>query len=190
MLNAISSAKNELIPPAEYSVQTYYDEIVARAYARYQDTLRKNDGLDFDDLLMETAKLLRNDPFTREKYRNRYRYLLVDEFQDTNMAQYVILQLLAQDHHSLYVVADEDQSIYSWRGADYATSSDCARIFLKCSNTCWSENYRSTQVIWMARRPSSRPIPIAPPNTHAQTRRRSSSSTKLSTNKRKPTHRP
>lgn len=147
LLNAISSAKNELIPPTAYPVQTYYDEIVARAYARYQDTLRKNDGLDFDDLLMETAKLLRSDDLVRDKYRGRYRYLLVDEFQDTNMAQYVILHLLAQEHHSLYVVADEDQSIYSWRGADYRNIQRLRTDFPELQQHLLEENYRSTQII-------------------------------------------
>ncbi len=147
LLNAISSAKNELIPPSSYPVQTYYDEIVARAYARYQDTLRKNDGLDFDDLLMETAKLLREDSSVRDKYRGRYRYLLVDEFQDTNMAQYIILQLLAQEHRSLYVVADEDQSIYSWRGADYRNIQRLRADFPELRQYLLEENYRSTQVI-------------------------------------------
>lgn len=147
LLNAISAAKNELIPPNAYLVQTYYDEVVARAYTRYQETLRKNDGLDFDDLLMETAKLLRHDDLVRDKYRARYRYLLVDEFQDTNMAQYVILQLLAQEHRSLYVVADEDQSIYSWRGADYRNIQRLRTDFPELQQHLLEENYRSTQVI-------------------------------------------
>ncbi|MEJ5310210.1 MAG: UvrD-helicase domain-containing protein [Anaerolineae bacterium] len=147
LLNAISAAKNELIAPGAYPVQTYYDEVVKRAYLRYQDTLRKNDGLDFDDLLMETAKLLQNDDVVRDKYRGRYRYLLVDEFQDTNMAQYVILHLLAQEHRSLYVVADEDQSIYSWRGADYRNIQRLRNDFPELQQFLLEENYRSTQVI-------------------------------------------
>ena len=147
LLNAVSSAKNELIPPTEYPVQTYYDEIVARAYANYQDALRKNNGLDFDDLLMETAKLFRSDPLTLEKYRNRYRYVLVDEFQDTNMAQYVIIHHLAREHRSLYVVADEDQSIYSWRGADYRNIQRLRENYPELQQYLLEENYRSTQVI-------------------------------------------
>ena len=147
LLNAVSSAKNELIPPTDFPVQTYYDEIVARAYARYQETLRKNDGLDFDDLLMETAKLFRNDPITLAKYRNRYQYVLVDEFQDTNMAQYVIVHLLTQEHRNLYVVADEDQSIYSWRGADYRNIQRLRKNYPELEQHLLEENYRSTQVI-------------------------------------------
>ena len=147
LLNAISSAKNELIPPADLPTPTYYDEIVARAYARYQETLRQNNGLDFDDLLMETAKLLRDQPLVLEKYRDRYQHILVDEFQDTNMAQYVILRLLAKEHRSLYAVADEDQSIYSWRGADYRNIQRLRKDFPELETLLLEENYRSTQVI-------------------------------------------
>ncbi|MBN1874086.1 MAG: UvrD-helicase domain-containing protein, partial [Anaerolineae bacterium] len=147
LLNAISSAKNELIAPVDYPIQTYYDEIVARAYARYQETLRSSNGLDFDDLLMETAKLLRSNDPVREKYTRRYRYILVDEFQDTNMAQYVILRLLGQDNRNIYVVADEDQSIYSWRGADYRNIRRLRDDFPELREYLLEENYRSTQVI-------------------------------------------
>lgn len=152
LLNAISSAKNELLSPADYPVHTYYDEIVARAYARYQETLRKNDGLDFDDLLMVTAELLRDHPEVLQRYRERFRHLLVDEFQDTNVAQYVILRLLAQEHRNLYVVADEDQSIYSWRGADYRNIQRLRQDFPELLQFLLEENYRSTQVILDAAR--------------------------------------
>ena len=161
LLNAISAAKNELIPPGAYPVQTYYDEVVKRAYLRYQDTLRKNDGLDFDDLLMETARLLQNDDLVRDKYRGRYRYLLVDEFQDTNMAQYVILQILAQEHRSLYVVADEDQSIYSWRGADYRNIQRLRTDFPELQQFLLEENYRSSITS-----PPTRPWPGPPSPPH------------------------
>jgi len=171
LLSAVSAAKNELIPPDAYPVQTYYDEIVARAYARYQDTLRKNDGLDFDDLLMETAKLLHNDPDIRDKYQRRYRYLLVDEFQDTNMAQYIILQLLAQEHRSLYVVADEDQSIYSWRGADYRKIQRLRQDFPELRQYLLEENYRSTQTILDAAQAVIAPNPDRTPK-HLFTQKR------------------
>ncbi len=147
ILNAISNAKNELIPPTQYPVKTYYDEIVARAYARYQETLRKNSGVDFDDLLTETVRLLRDNPETLERYRDRYHYLLVDEFQDTNMAQYLILKLLAEKHRSLYAVADEDQSIYSWRGADYRNIQRLHQDFPEIKKVLLEENYRSTQPV-------------------------------------------
>jgi len=147
LLNAVSSAKNELIAPVDYPVETYYDEIVARAYERYQNTLRQNDGLDFDDLLMETAKLFRSNVAVLQRYRERYQYMLVDEFQDTNMAQYTMLRLLAKEHQSLYVVADEDQSIYSWRGADYRNIQRLREDFPTVQQYLLEENYRSTQVI-------------------------------------------
>jgi len=147
LLNAISSAKNELLTPETYPTRTYYDEIVARAYAAYQDGLRKNDGLDFDDLLMETARMLQTDDAVRDRYRERFRYVLVDEFQDTNIAQYVILTQIAQGHQNLYVVADEDQSIYSWRGADYRNISRLREDFPELRTYLLEENYRSTQII-------------------------------------------
>ena len=147
LLNAVSSAKNELILPADYPVRTYHDEIVARAYGRYQQTLRRNDGLDFDDLLMETARMLQTNPIAVRQYRDRFQHILVDEFQDTNIAQYVILKQLAAEHHSLYVVADEDQSIYSWRGADYRNIVRLREDFPELLEFLLEENYRSTQVI-------------------------------------------
>ena len=147
LLNAVSSAKNELLTPEHYPVRTYYDEIVARAYVSYQEGLRKNDGLDFDDLLMVTAQLFQTDEMIRDRYRDRFRYVLVDEFQDTNVAQYVILKQLALGHQSLYVVADEDQSIYSWRGADYRNIIRLRKDFPELQEFLLEENYRSTQVI-------------------------------------------
>jgi DNA helicase-2/ATP-dependent DNA helicase PcrA len=163
LLNAVSSAKNELVPPTEYPIQTYYDEIVARAYEHYQNTLRQNDGLDFDDLLMKTATLFQDDSMVLEKYRRRYRHMLVDEFQDTNMAQYVILKLLAQEHRHLYVVADEDQSIYSWRGADYRNILRLREDFPELEQYLLEENYRSTQVILNAAKAVIAPNPDRTP---------------------------
>ena len=147
LLSAVSSAKNELIPPEEYPIHSYYDEIVARAYVRYQTLLRDNAGLDFDDLLVEPVRLFQLNPDILDKYRQRYRYLLVDEFQDTNIAQYVLLRLLAKEHRSLFVVADEDQSIYSWRGADYRNIRRLRTDFPELQEILLEENYRSTQVI-------------------------------------------
>jgi len=131
LLNAVSSAK----------------EIVARVYEQYQEVLRRNGGLDFDDLLMETAMLFQSEPSVLTYYRERFEHVLVDEFQDTNMAQYVILRLLAREHRSLYVVADEDQSIYSWRGADYRNISRLRQDFPELQEFLLEQNYRSTQVI-------------------------------------------
>jgi DNA helicase-2/ATP-dependent DNA helicase PcrA len=147
LLNAISAAKNELLLPTDYPVRTYYDEIVVRVYTQYQQTLRKNDGLDFDDLLMETARMLQSNPVLVRQYRDRFQHILVDEFQDTNVAQYVILKQLAAEHRSLYVVADEDQSIYSWRGADYRNIVRLRQDFPELLEFLLEENYRSTQII-------------------------------------------
>ncbi|MDF1513047.1 MAG: UvrD-helicase domain-containing protein [Anaerolineae bacterium] len=147
MLSAVSMAKNELLTPEQYPVHSYYDEIVIRAYRLYQDILRKNNGLDFDDLLMKTAFLFQNNHNVLHEYRERYQHILVDEFQDTNMAQYVILKTLAQAHRSLFVVADEDQSIYSWRGADYRNIVRLREDFIELQEFLLEENYRSTQII-------------------------------------------
>jgi DNA helicase-2/ATP-dependent DNA helicase PcrA len=147
LLNAVSMAKNELLTPNEFPVGTYYDEIVVRAYKQYQLTLQKNNGLDFDDLLMKTAELFGQNPEILATYRDRFQYILVDEFQDTNVAQYVILKMLAQEHRSLFVVADEDQSIYSWRGADYRNIVRLRKDFAQLQEFLLEENYRSTQVI-------------------------------------------
>lgn len=147
LLNAVSRAKNELVLPADYPRRTYYDELVARAYARYQERLRQSSGLDFDDLLLETVRLFRADAETLEKYRRRFRAVLVDEFQDTNIAQYTLLRLLTQEHRHLYAVADEDQSIYSWRGADYRNIQRLREDFPELRQILLEENYRSTQII-------------------------------------------
>ncbi len=147
LLATISRAKNELIAPDDYPIRTYYDEIVVRAYRRYEEALRSSNALDFDDLLMETVSLFRHAPEVLERYRERYRHILVDEFQDTNMAQYVLLRLLAQEHRSLFVVADEDQSIYSWRGADYRNIRRLRQDFPELREVLLEENYRSTQII-------------------------------------------
>lgn len=147
LLNAVSQAKNELLSPEQFPIRTYYDEIVARAYVRYQAALRGSNALDFDDLLVEPVRLFRADAEVLEKYRRRCRYILVDEFQDTNLAQYVLLRLLTQEHRSLYAVADEDQSIYSWRGADYRNIRRLREDYPQLTQILLTENYRSTQVI-------------------------------------------
>ncbi len=104
----ISRAKNELIPPEAYAADSYYGEIIKRIYERYQALLAANDGLDFDDLLMVTASMFSRNPDVLRKYQERYLHILVDEFQDTNQAQYVLLRQLSGRHHNLFCVADED----------------------------------------------------------------------------------
>ena len=119
LLSRISNAKNELIHPAEFNADTYFNEIAARVYASYQELLTENNALDFDDLLMGVADLFLHQAEVLARYQQHYQHILVDEFQDTNMAQYTLLRQLAQVHHNLYVVGDPDQSVYRWRGADY-----------------------------------------------------------------------
>ena len=144
---AISRAKNELIPPEAYQPDSYFGEIVRRVYEQYQQRLRASNGLDFDDLLMETVRLFREHPEVLARYQERYLHILVDEFQDTNMAQYILLRQLAARHRNLFVVADEDQSIYRWRGADYRNIARLREDYPDLATYLLEQNYRSTQTI-------------------------------------------
>ncbi|MCX7838760.1 MAG: UvrD-helicase domain-containing protein, partial [Anaerolineae bacterium] len=147
VLNVISKAKNELIAPEEYTPPSYWHEAVARVYKRYQQLLLENNAADFDDLIMRTVQLFRENPDVLERYQNRYRYLHVDEFQDTNVAQYVLMKLLANKHQNLFCVGDEDQSVYSWRGADYRNVLRFSKDFPNAQVKLLEQNYRSTQTI-------------------------------------------
>ena len=147
VLGAISRAKNELIFPEEYPVQTYRDEVVKRVYKRYQELLKQNNAVDFDDLLLWTAHLLSEFPAVREKYAKRFRHVLVDEFQDTNFAQYVLLKHLASVHGNIFCVGDPDQSIYRWRGADYRNVQRFEQDFPEAQVILLEQNYRSRQTI-------------------------------------------
>ncbi len=149
---AISRAKNELIPPEVYSTDSYYGEVVKRIYERYQALLAANSGLDFDDLLMVTAYTFERNPDVLAKYQERYRHILVDEFQDTNQAQYMLLLQLSGRHHNLFCVADEDQSIYAWRGADYRNIRRLRDDHPDLVTVLLEQNYRSTQTILDAAR--------------------------------------
>ncbi len=144
---AISRAKNELLPPEQFPIHSYRDEIYQRIYEAYQKALRANQGVDFDDLLMLTVQLLREHPDVREAYQRRWQHLLVDEFQDTNMAQYEIVRLLAGPEQSVFVVGDEDQSIYAFRGADFRNVMRFREDFPNARVILLEENYRSTPVI-------------------------------------------
>jgi len=144
---AISRAKNELIPPEAYTTGTYYGEVVKRVYERYQTLLATNNGLDFDDLLMVTVQLFDRNPDVLAKYQERYRHILVDEFQDTNQAQYTLLKQLSGQHRNLFCVADEDQSIYLWRGADYRNIRRLRDDHPDLVTILLEQNYRSTQTI-------------------------------------------
>jgi DNA helicase-2/ATP-dependent DNA helicase PcrA len=149
---AISRAKNELIPPEAYSTGSYYGEIVKRVYERYQALLVANSGLDFDDLLMYTVQLFDQHPDVLATYQERYRHVLVDEFQDTNQAQYALLRQLSGRYHNLFCVADEDQSIYAWRGADYRNIRRLRDGHPDLMTVLLEQNYRSTQTILDAAR--------------------------------------
>ena len=144
---AISNAKNELILPEQFPVLNYRDEVVQRIFKRYQEMLINNNALDFDDLLLWTAKLLENNQSVRERYARRYEHILVDEFQDTNMAQYTLLKHLASFHKNIFVVGDSDQSIYRWRGADYRNIIRFEKDFSNAKIILLEQNYRSTQAI-------------------------------------------
>ncbi len=143
----ISRFKNELIAPDRVTPQTYRQEVEARIYARYHELLRENNALDFDDLLMETALLLRNHPEVRQHYRERYLHVLVDEFQDTNVAQYELIKMLIGPQRNLFCVADEDQSIYGWRGANPRNILRLREDFPEMRQVLLERNYRSTQTI-------------------------------------------
>jgi DNA helicase II / ATP-dependent DNA helicase PcrA len=142
---AISRAKNELIKPKDYPRSNYRDEVVARVYERYQARLLENNSVDFDDLLFYAVQLLDEHPMIREKYGFRFHHILVDEFQDTNIAQYQLLRLLAETRGNLFVVGDEDQSIYRWRGADYRNVLRFTDDYPQCQKILLEQNYRSTQ---------------------------------------------
>ncbi len=144
---SISNAKNELILPDQFPIHNYRDEVVQRVYKRYHELLLANNAVDFDDLLLWTAVLLEDQPSVREKYAHRYEHVLVDEFQDTNLAQYTLLRHLASFHNNIFVVGDTDQSIYRWRGADYRNVLRFEEDYPDSQVILLEQNYRSTQAI-------------------------------------------
>jgi DNA helicase II / ATP-dependent DNA helicase PcrA len=149
VLSKISWAKNHMIDPQEYYLGSSdpISERVAQLYEIYRKELLKNNAMDFDDLLLETVRLLKASGETRERYNRRFRYILIDEYQDTNRPQYELMKLLAGDHHNICVVGDEDQSIYSWRGADIRNILEFEKDFPEARTIRLEQNYRSTQVI-------------------------------------------
>ncbi|NJP06472.1 MAG: UvrD-helicase domain-containing protein [Chloroflexaceae bacterium] len=150
ILNRISSAKNELVGPAEFARinrASPYDKAVADCYAHYQKLLHESNAFDFDDLLSEMVRLLHEQPAVLEHYQQRYQYLMVDEYQDTNRAQYMLVKLLAATHRNLFVVGDNDQSIYGWRGADVRNILDFQKDYPEARVILLEQNYRSTQAI-------------------------------------------
>jgi DNA helicase-2/ATP-dependent DNA helicase PcrA len=147
ILGKISKAKNELIPPESFQADGYHAELVERVYHQYTKALRVSNAMDFDDLLMETVRLFEENPRVLEKYQDRLDYLMVDEFQDTNTAQYRLVSLLAGKRHNVFVVGDPDQSIYAFRGADYRNVRRFMEEFSEHTLITLDENYRSHQFI-------------------------------------------
>ena len=142
-----SDAKNHSLRPQEYLVQSYQPRQVTEAFALYQKRLKEANALDFDDLLLKTIELFEKRPDILQKYRDRFRYILVDEYQDTNMAQYHIVSMLAREHRNLCVVGDDDQSIYGWRGADIRNILEFEKDFPGAHVVRLEQNYRSTDKI-------------------------------------------
>lgn len=150
ILSAISGAKNENISATEYALNTmgdYQKQRISKAYLEYQSTLQKNNALDFDDLLMKTVELFKTCPDVLQAYQKRFRYIMVDEYQDTNTVQFELIRLLAQSHHNLCVVGDDDQSIYKFRGANIRNILDFEKVFPEAVVIKLEQNYRSTQNI-------------------------------------------
>ncbi|GBG07220.1 putative DNA helicase PcrA, partial [Paenibacillus agaridevorans] len=143
---SIGNAKNELVTPEqlERKIGDYFDEIVAKVYAMYQKRLRSNNSLDFDDLIMMTIRLFKEMPEVLEFYQNKFRYIHVDEYQDTNRAQYMLCRMLADKHHNICVVGDSDQSIYRWRGADITNILNFEGDYPEARTIMLEQNYRST----------------------------------------------
>lgn len=146
---AISSAKNQLLTPEEYLATARYpfEQQVAAIYGRYEELRREASALDFDDLLLEAVRLLRDQPEIRAKWRNRFKHILIDEYQDTNAAQYAIVKSLVGESRNICVVGDDWQSIYSWRGADFTNILNFERDFPGAMVIKLEQNYRSTAAI-------------------------------------------
>src|SRR3954452_6285743 len=148
----ISAAKNQLVTPAEYleRVSSFYDQTVAEVYDLYQRRMFGSNAVDFDDLLMLTVQVLERFPEARDRWQKAFRYILVDEYQDTNHAQYRLLQLLAEKHRNVCAVGDPDQSIYAFRGADIRNIMEFERDFGETRTIALEQNYRSTNTILQA----------------------------------------
>ncbi|WP_051318052.1 DNA helicase PcrA [Cohnella thermotolerans] len=145
----MSGAKNELIDPQMYESRAgdYFQTIVAKVYTQYQKRLKSNNALDFDDLIMLTIQLFKDVPEVLDFYQNKFKYIHVDEYQDTNRAQYVLCRMLASKHHNICVVGDSDQSIYRWRGADISNILNFEKDYPEAKTILLEQNYRSTSNI-------------------------------------------
>ncbi|NGM82396.1 DNA helicase PcrA [Paenibacillus sp. 7124] len=145
----ISTAKNELVTPAQYEMKIgdYFEGLVAKIYTMYQKRLRSNNSLDFDDLIMTTIQLFKEVPEVLDFYQRKFKYIHVDEYQDTNRAQYMLCRMLADSHHNICVVGDSDQSIYRWRGADISNILNFEEDYPEAKVILLEQNYRSTSNI-------------------------------------------
>ena len=149
MISAISDAKNKLMFASDYRKQArdFYQQKVADVYEYYERELRKNNALDFDDLLLVAVKLLQSNAAVLDKYSKRFKYVMIDEYQDTNHAQYLLAYLLSSHWKNIAVVGDADQSIYAWRGADLQNILDFEKDYPNCTSIKLEQNYRSTKII-------------------------------------------
>lgn len=145
--HAISTAKNEMKLPHQYVAQDYFTEVVSRVYPLYQKILRDSNALDFDDLLLQMVLSLQDHQDLRERYQQRYDFVLVDEFQDTNTVQYQLVKLFGAPQNNLFAVGDEDQSIYAFRGADHRNVQRFRKDYPSAQVIVMEQNYRSTQVV-------------------------------------------
>ncbi|WP_025699226.1 DNA helicase PcrA, partial [Paenibacillus durus] len=145
----ISTAKNELVTPAQYEMKIgdYFEGLVAKIYTMYQKKLKSNNSLDFDDLIMTTIQLFKEVPEVLDFYQRKFKYIHVDEYQDTNRAQYMLCRMLADSHHNICVVGDSDQSIYRWRGADISNILNFEEDYPEAKVILLEQNYRSTSNI-------------------------------------------
>ena len=152
VLSQISKAKNDFVTPEMYTqaADSYFEENIAKIYPVYQDYLRENNSLDFDDLIGLTVDLFKSCPDVLGYYQNKFRYILVDEYQDTNRGQYLLVHALAKEHQNICAVGDDDQSIYSWRGADINNILDFEKDYPDTTVLRLEQNYRSTQNILSA----------------------------------------
>lgn len=149
LLEAISKAKNAQMDPEKYLMQTgsYYEELAAKVYTRYQKELQTTNSLDFDDLISLTVRLLQEHPAVLAKYQDQFRYVMVDEYQDTNSLQYTLVHLLSKKHGNIFVIGDDYQSIYGWRQADIRNILNFEKDYPEATVITLDRNYRSTQII-------------------------------------------
>ncbi|MBQ3797636.1 MAG: UvrD-helicase domain-containing protein [Butyrivibrio sp.] len=150
IMGSISKCKDNLVSPEEYALSTQNDFIkvkISKAYTEYQNTLKKNNAMDFDDLIFKTVELFRACPDVLDSYQERFRYIMVDEYQDTNNAQFELIRLLADKYRNLCVVGDDDQSIYRFRGANIRNILDFEKVYPNATVIKLEQNYRSTQQI-------------------------------------------